>query len=314
MLHRFRVDGFVALAIAIGSASTVFSASIPNSPVRLRDLVKRGGTHIDSTSSSHGKVPFAISKDFTSWTPVQGDALPNPGSWVSSSNSAVWAPDVRQITSKSYVMCECTTRRSRPPRNHCIGAATPIVCDASGGAPGGALYLVWKVDGNSKGKSTPIFIQPLGADGFTLQKSPTQLITNDPVDGGLVEAPSLVFWDGFYYLFFSSNNFNTLFYDVSYAIAKSATGPYTKVHAPNAPLLVSGKCGTAGPGGATVINVLGESPFTCGRPQTMTSLETKTNVNAVFHSDINGKNASGGRAMWQIADLTLSNGVATVNC
>ncbi|KAJ6532121.1 Arabinanase/levansucrase/invertase [Mycena vulgaris] len=330
----------VALAIAIGSASTVFSASIPNSPVRLRDLVKRGDKvtgpvistsfagsglilpngkppwYAYSTSSSHGKVPFATLKDFTSWTPVQGDALPSPGSWVSSSNSAVWASDVRQITSKSYVMYY--TAFSTADRNHCISAATsstpagqfapqssPIVCDASGGgvigasgfeAPGGALYLVWKVDGSSKGKSTPIFIQPLGADGFTLQKSPTQLITNDPVDGGLVEAPSLVFWDGFYYLFFSSNNFNTLFYDVSYAIAKSATGPYTKVHAPNAPLLVSGKCGTAGPGGATVINVLDKY------------------VNAVFHSDINGKNASGGRAMWQIADLTLSNGVATVNC
>ncbi|KAF7368306.1 Arabinanase/levansucrase/invertase superfamily protein [Mycena venus] len=181
----------------------------------------------------------------------------------------------------------------------------PILCDASGGgvidasgfeAPGGALYLVWKVDGNSMGKSTPIFIQPLGADGFTLQGSATQLITDDSVDGGIVEAPSLVFWDGFYYLFFSSNSFNTLFYDVSYAIAKSATGPYTKVQAPNAPLLVSGDCGTAGPGGATVINVLDNF------------------VNAVFHSDINGKDASGGRAMWQIAGLTLSNGVATVNC
>jgi beta-xylosidase len=107
--------------------------------------------------------------------------------------------------------------------NHCIGAATsstpagpftpqsgPILCDASGGgvidasgfeAPGGALYLVWKVDGNSIGKSTPIFIQPLGADGYTLQGSATQLITDDSVDGGIVEAPSLVYWDDFYYLY-----------------------------------------------------------------------------------------------------------------
>jgi len=202
--------------------------------------------------------------------------------------------------------------------NHCIGAATsstpvgpftpqsaPILCDASGGgvidasgfeAPGGDLYLVWKVDGNSMGKSTPIFIQPLGADGYTLQGSATQLITNGPGDGGIVEAPSLVYWDDYYYLFFSSNFFKTILYDVSYAVAKNVTGPYIKVQAPNAPLLVSGKCGTAGPGGATVINVQDKY------------------VNAVFHSDINGKNTSGGREMWQIADLTLSNGVAAVNC
>ncbi|KAF8164491.1 glycosyl hydrolase [Mycena galopus ATCC 62051] len=332
---------FIALAIAISSASAAFSASAPNpQPVRLRDLAKRGGTvtgpvintdfpdpglilpngqppwYVYSTSSVHGKVPYAISEDFTSWTAVQGDALPNPGSWVSSSNSAVWAPDVRQITSNSYVMYY--TAFSAANGNHCIGAATsstpagpftpqsaPILCDASGGgvidasgfeAPGGALYLVWKVDGNSLGESTPIFIQPLGANGYTLQGSATQLITDASVDGGIVEAPSLVYWDGFYYLFFSSNSYNTLLYDVSYAIATSVTGPYTKAQAPNAPLLTSGACGTAGPGGATVINILNQY------------------VNAVFHSDIDGENASGGRAMWQIAGLTLSNGVATVNC
>ncbi|KAJ7802175.1 Arabinanase/levansucrase/invertase [Mycena leptocephala] len=327
-----------AFFLVLSDGLTVFSASTPKPPVRLLDLVKRGGTVsgpvlntdfpdpglilpratpvVYSTSSSHGKVPYAISEDFVSWTPVQGDALPNPGSWVSKSNSAVWAPDVRQIKAASYVMYY--TAFSAADNNHCIGAATsstpagpftpqsaPILCDASGGgvidasgfeAPGGALYLVWKVDGNSMGKSTPIVIQPLGADGFTLQGSATQLITDYTVDGGIVEAPSLVYWDGWYYLFFSSNSYNSLLYDISYAVARSATGPYTKVQAPNAPLFTSGKCGTAGPGGATVINVLDQY------------------VNAVFHSDINGKDASGGRAMWQIAGLTLSNGVATVNC
>ncbi|KAJ7764183.1 Arabinanase/levansucrase/invertase, partial [Mycena maculata] len=279
--------------------------------------------YVYSTSSSHGKVPYAISEDFSSWTSVQGDALPNPGSWVSSSNSAVWAPDLRDVwmslvpsprSGLILLSVRYYTAFSASDGNHCIGAATsstpagpftpqsgPILCDASGGgaidtsgfeAPGGALYLVWKVDGNSIGESTPIFIQPLGADGYTLQGSATQLITDDTVDGGIVEAPSLVYWDDYYYLFFSSNSYNTLFYDVSYAIAKSATGPYTKVQAPDAPLLVSGKCGTAGPGGATVINVLDNY------------------VNTVFHSDVNGEDASGGRAMWQIADLTLNNGVA----
>jgi beta-xylosidase len=51
------------------------------------------------------------------------------------------------------------------------------------------------------GKSTPIFLQPLGADGFTLQGSATQLITDAAVDGGIVEAPSLVYWNGWYYLY-----------------------------------------------------------------------------------------------------------------
>ncbi|KAJ7343802.1 Arabinanase/levansucrase/invertase [Mycena albidolilacea] len=331
-----------ALALAVfGSASAVFSASTPTDPVRLRDLVKRGGTvtgpvlplnfpdpalilpngqapwYVYSTSSSHGKVPYATSHDFKTWTGVKGDALPNPGSWVSPLNPAVWAPDVRQITSTGYVMYY--TAFSAANGNHCIGAATsstpagpfkpqadPIVCDASGGgiidasgfeAPGGALYLLWKVDGNSKGKSTPIFIQPLGANGYTLQGKATQLITNDPVDGGIVEAQSLVYWDGFYYLFFSSNHYNTLKYDISYAISKSVTGPYTKVQAHTRHCSFQANAG----------------PRDRKGPPSSTCWVDKY-VNAVFHNDINGKNVSAGRSMWQITGLTLSNGIASVNC
>jgi hypothetical protein len=109
-------------------------------------------------------------------------------------------------------------RRGGPGNDHCIGIATasspagpftpkssPHICDlANGGAidpsgfqaPGGALYLLWKVDGNSIGRSTPIMIQHVGANGYDLIGSPVQLITNDPVDGGLVEAPSMIYWDG----------------------------------------------------------------------------------------------------------------------
>ena len=95
-----------------------------------------------------------------------------------------------------------------------------------------------------------------------------------------------------YYLFFSSNSYNTLAYDISYAVSQSVTGPFTKVQAPNAPFLTSGTDGTAGPGGATAINVLDQY------------------VNMAFHSDINGQNASGGRAMWTITNACLSGGVA----
>lgn len=109
-------------------------------------------------------------------------------------------------------------RRGGPTNDHCIGVATasspdgpftanssPHICDlAHGGAidpsgfqaPGGALFLLWKVDGNSIGQSTPIMMQQVGANGFDLLGSPIQLITNGPADGGLVEAPSMVFWDG----------------------------------------------------------------------------------------------------------------------
>ena len=50
--------------------------------------------------------------------------------------------------------------------------------------------------------------------------------------------------------------------------------------------------GTAGPGGATAINVLDQY------------------VNMAFHSDINGQNAGGGRAMWTVSNMCLGGGVA----
>ena len=148
----------------------------------------------------------------------------------------MWAPDVREISPTNYVMyCErclpassprtfanhradTAHRKGGPGNDHCIGVATathpagpfhphpnPLICDlAHGGAidasgfqgPGGARYVMWKVDGNSAGKPTPIKIQHVAADGFTLQGQPTTLITNDPIDGGLVEAPSMIYWDG----------------------------------------------------------------------------------------------------------------------
>lgn len=183
------------------------------------------------------------------------------------------------------------TGYSSSDENHCIGVATssspegpflsqtlPIICNSSAGGvidasgfedTGGALYVVWKVDGNSLGHSTPILIQSVESDGYTLKGSATQLITNDAADGGVTEAPSLVLWAGWYYIFFSSNSYSgsihsqlrhlsdliypdTHYYDVSYATAKSATGPFTKSATP---LLQSGKCSTAGPGGATVLNL-----------------------------------------------------------
>ncbi|KAF5344398.1 hypothetical protein D9756_010124 [Leucocoprinus leucothites] len=263
-----------------------------------------------STSSGSGLVPMSKSADFVSWT-SPSNVLSSVGPWA---DGAVWAPDVREITAGHYVMYYTAHRRGGPTNDHCIGIATatnpagpfspnssPLICDlANGGAidasgfqaPGGALYILWKVDGNSIGRSTPIKIQHVGANGFDLLGSPTTLITNDPIDGGLIEAPSMIYWDGWYYLFFSSNSFNSLAYDISYAVSQSATGPFTKVQAPNAPFMTSGTDGTAGPGGATAINVLDQY------------------VNMAFHSDINGQNAGGGRAMWTISNVCLGGGVA----
>ncbi|EPS98140.1 hypothetical protein FOMPIDRAFT_39706 [Fomitopsis schrenkii] len=269
-----------------------------------------------STSSGGKNIPVAKSMDFSTWT-IVGDALPDPGNWVDSSDSGLWAPDVREIFFGYYVMYYSVKPTSAARR--CVAAATsnspegpftaqsgPLFCDDSEGgvidisgfeAPGGGLYVTWKVDGNSIGSShTPIRLQHVGADGYTVDGDVYQLIDRDAADGPLVEAPSLVYWDGWYYLFFSSNLYDTKYYDISYAVSQSVTGPYTKVQAPNAPFLVTGDDSLTAPGGATVINVLDQY------------------VNMVFHADLNGENVNGGRGMWSAASICLDNGVAKVSC
>ena len=103
--------------------------------------------------------------------------------------------------------------------HHCVAAATassatgpftapsaPFICDDAGGgvidisgfqAPDGQRYVVWKVDGSAiNSNSTPIRLQRVQADGVTLEGEVYTLINRDASDGPLVEAPSLVFWDG----------------------------------------------------------------------------------------------------------------------
>lgn len=203
---------------------------------------------------------------------------------------------------------------------HCVGAATSstitgpytpeenvLACpldqggaiDADGFSEGGTRFVVYKLDGNSLNGDgtlhpTPIMLQALNSDAVTPSGEPIQLLDRDSNDGPLIEAPSLVAVDGIYYLTFSSNMYDTLNYDVSYATASALTGPYSKAQAPDAPLLQSGDSSNvgdlAGPGGAD-FNAEGSK--------------------IVFHAFENGQNIDNGRAMF-VADISCSDKVITV--
>lgn len=132
-------------------------------------------------------------------------------------------------------------------------------------------------------KSTPIMLQQVDLDGYTLVGSATELLDRGDADGPLIEAPNLIHAaDGTYVLFFSSNCYSTTLYDVSYATSSSLAGPYTKS---SAPLLVTGDYGLEAPGGATSIVGGGE---------------------LVFHA-----NCDEGRCMYETS-FSVSSGVVTI--
>ena len=110
----------------------------------------------------------------------------------------------------------------------------------------GLQYVLYKIDGNSLDPHpqsatcggpdsdgnyhpTPIMLQRVSKDdGVTTIGPAVQLLDRGPYDGPLIEAPSMFYKDGIYYLFFSSNCYSTDYYDISYATATNINGPYTK--------------------------------------------------------------------------------------
>ncbi|KAK4939045.1 hypothetical protein LTR10_020619 [Elasticomyces elasticus] len=219
-----------------------------------------------NTNPVNLNVEIATSTDFTTWTVDDSyDALPTLPSWAASPGH-VWAPDVVQLANGKFVLYYSVSMASSPGQ-HCVAAATassakgpftpvgsaPLFCDLT---DGGAIdadsfldpvtqkqYIVYKVDGNSKGHGgacsntvapivpTPLILQEVDAsDGYTFIGDPITVLENDASDGPNIEAPTLTYdsSSGLYVLFYSSECFVTTSYNIRYATSTSITGPYKK--------------------------------------------------------------------------------------
>ena len=218
-------------------------------------LLVDGVYHAYATNSGGQNVQHATSTDLRTWT-VQGDVAPVLGDWVGecsfapggATDQCVWAPEVAAVEG-GYALYY--TARDEASQRQCIGLALaespdgpfepvgddPLVCpvelggaiDAASYTEDGRLWLLWKADGNCCSSPAIIYLQELSADGTTLLSEPVELIRNDqPWEGAVVEAPTLVRLDGTYYLFYSSNDFGGGNYRTGYATADTITGPYTK--------------------------------------------------------------------------------------
>jgi arabinan endo-1,5-alpha-L-arabinosidase len=236
------------------------------------DVLEVDGTYYAyGTNSGNQNVQVATSTDLESWEVLGEDALPELPSWVVPGKT--WAPEVTQIGS-GYVMYATTTNFD--PTLQCIAAATAedpagpfkfagdemLVCpEDEGGAidastfldEDGTRYLLWKNDGNCCGLDTWLQIAPLSDDGLSLDGKTTKLVKQDqPWEGNLVEAPTLVEHDGTYVLMYSANDYGSDAYAVGYATADSPTGPFTKA---DEPLLTTdaSEGRFVGPGGQDVV-------------------------------------------------------------
>lgn len=257
----------------------------------------------DANQFAQSNIQMATSTDFKNWAlkPASADPLPKVGAWVAQNLNSkvykggkastlvplsnVWAPDVIQHPVSGKYLLYYAARAAKDPA-HCVGAAVadtvggpyqpldnPLACPIEkGGAidpaafvdDDNSLFVVYKVDGNSKGHggecnnmvepvvSTPIMMQKMLADGVTPDRNrpPIQILDRNDADGPLIEAPNLVKAGDTYFLFYSSGCTRNSDYNIKVATASQLTGPYTR--STSSSLLKTGDFGLYAPGSVSV--------------------------------------------------------------
>lgn len=199
--------------------------------------------YMTATSSDWGpEFPMFHSRDLINWQPVASSLLARP-EWAS---GRFWAPELTRqgdqfllyyVAQKKNGPLAVAVARSRRPEGPYLDLG-PLVAQPAGSIDpvtvqdvDGKRFLVWKEDGNSRKLPTPIWAQPLSADGTKLEGTPSELIRNDqPWEGPLVEAPYLQRRGDYFYMFYAGNACcgDGCRYAVGVARAKNLLGPWEK--------------------------------------------------------------------------------------
>jgi xylan 1,4-beta-xylosidase len=207
--------------------------------------VIRVGADFYAVATAGGWAPIYTimkSRDAVNWDAV-GTVFERAPDWAADD---FWAPELVEHRGRYFVYY--TARKKNGPL--CVAVASadsptgpykdhgPLVCQEIGSIDAatavdtnGDLYLLWKEDGNSRNRPTPIYAQRLDDDGVTLRGEPRELIRNDvPWEGGVVEGPFVLRHGEYFYLFYSGNACCGRGCDYALGVARSRSilGPWEK--------------------------------------------------------------------------------------
>eukprot|EP00052_Salpingoeca_macrocollata_P015336 m.122126 g.122126 ORF g.122126 m.122126 type:complete len:693 (-) comp19651_c0_seq1:23-2101(-) len=280
----FRLCVVVAVLVATAEARLANDAGVYTNPLFSGNRPDPGAFRftdglfyvVTTTGSKGNDYPILSSPDLVHWT-ARGYVFPGTNTQPVWAVDEFWAPELHQLNNETVVLYFAAQNRAG---QRCVGACTaphplgPFLCGADPLVPTqphtenidptyvaaeGRRYLVWKVALAQRGQqNSTIKMRELEESGtaFVPNAPEIALISNDmPFEGILVEAPWIVFYKPYYYLFYSSNAETTPQYNVAVARSTSVTGPYQKLGHP----ILATNNGTAfeAPGHCSVLDLDG---------------------------------------------------------
>jgi xylan 1,4-beta-xylosidase len=182
-------------------------------------IIHAGNTYWVTATSSEWLPAFPLfrSTDLKTWKQT-GAVFADQPEWAVGS---FWAPEITEDRGRFLVYYTARKRKG----SLCVAVATsstpqgpyvdhgPLVCQEDGSIDASFVrdeknvpYLVWKEDGNSQGKPTPIWAQQLTPDLVHLEGEKHLLLAQTEAwEGSVIEAPYIFRHSGKFYLFYAGN-------------------------------------------------------------------------------------------------------------
>jgi GH43 family beta-xylosidase len=231
---------FILLICQSGSAQRLVMPGDHPDP----SVVKIGDTYWASATTSNWfpAYPLLKSTDLLNWQ-QDGYVFDKMPEWT---DYYFWAPEISYENGKVYMYYSAHKKNG----NLCVGVASadkpegpyrdhgPLMCQEVGSIDAfpmrdenGKLFIIWKEDGNSVKKPTPIWAMEMNEDRSSLVGEKKELFRNDqPWEGNLVEGVSMIRHGEYYYAFYAARGCCGIGcnYVVGIARSKKLLGPWEK--------------------------------------------------------------------------------------
>lgn len=246
-LKRF-LRGFV-LALGLGCGLARGESATYTNPVIAGDypdpsVIRVGEDYWATATSSEWAPLFPIlhSRNLVNWENL-GAVFQKRPDW---SVGNFWAPEISEHRGRYFVYY--VGRKKGGPLAVAVASADrpagpytdhgPMVAQEAGSIDpvpvtdeNGARWLIWKEDGNSRNRPTPLWAQRLSEDGTKLVGEMREILRNDaPWEGNVVEGAFVVKRGEYFYLFYSGNGCcgRGCTYAMGVARSKKLLGPWEK--------------------------------------------------------------------------------------